>query len=277
MALQYEDLRYLILPLPEDIRSAKEYGDYDRLRTLIRERLAGPLAEGMRARLELELVIHGPLEHRYTDTKEESLRKCRERIRNFTEEEFDRLEQEGRIDWHYTYGEKRYLDSAPATLVETYPALNARAFNAKQDTVRKQFWTGTADGQEIGAHIHIRHELRPAEGSLAEGTPVRVHLPLPVERDQIRNLVIHEISPEPARVPDGSEAQPTAYFESVYMKGRVWACEYSLENRSIYRDLTLPEYAERAARTAIPDEEYIWTEEQYPHIVFTPMLWAMTE
>jgi hypothetical protein len=85
--MKYEDLKYLAVPLPEDILKEKWAGYFDRARRIIDCRLADtdtPYA--LRARLELELKILDDLEMRYNIDQEAAMDMIHEKAPEMTEE-----------------------------------------------------------------------------------------------------------------------------------------------------------------------------------------------
>ena len=56
--MKHEDLQYLLVDLPGDIRRLKDAGEFSHMRRVIEMRLSGEkLTEPMRKRLELELAM----------------------------------------------------------------------------------------------------------------------------------------------------------------------------------------------------------------------------
>ena len=85
--------------LPEDILKAKWAGDFERAQRMIDLRLKDPrLPETLRESLRMEKTILDRLPAEYTLTREAALSQAQERISGMTEEEFDRLELEGKLD-----------------------------------------------------------------------------------------------------------------------------------------------------------------------------------
>ena len=95
-----DQMRYLEIPLPEDIEKAKWCGDFERAHRLIRQRLAsGKLPFSVKKRLELEEEILLRLPQDYIYSEEEGLRILREHIPDFTWEVLRELEDKSQIDW----------------------------------------------------------------------------------------------------------------------------------------------------------------------------------
>lgn len=99
----------LSMPLPEDILKRKWAGDFEGAIKAIDARLAKELPEMLRARLECEKEIIRRLPTQYPWTRDEALAKLRELVPSVTDEQFEQWELEGRIDFIYMKGEKRYF------------------------------------------------------------------------------------------------------------------------------------------------------------------------
>lgn len=99
----------LSMALPEDILKRKWAGDLDGAIKAIDRRLKLELPEMLRARLICERERIRRLPTQYPWNREEALSKLREIVPSVTEEQFDEWELDGRIDFIYIRGEKRYF------------------------------------------------------------------------------------------------------------------------------------------------------------------------
>ncbi len=99
----------LSMPLPEDILKRKWAGDLEGAIKAIDRRLEKELPDLLRARLECEKERIRRLPTQYPWTREQALAKLRELVPSVTEEQFDAWELDGRIDFIYINGEKRYF------------------------------------------------------------------------------------------------------------------------------------------------------------------------
>ena len=100
-----ETFRSLNVGLPEDILRRKLYGDFEEAVRLIDQRLARTdipqcLRDCMTA--QREIMLRMPAD--YPFTREEALALVRERIPDFSDEEFDQRVDDGRIGWIYIKG-----------------------------------------------------------------------------------------------------------------------------------------------------------------------------
>lgn len=99
----------LSMPLPEDILKRKWAGDLEGAIRAIDRRLKLELPEMLRARLVCERERIRRLPTQYPWNREQALAKLREIVPSVTEEQFDDWELDGRIDFIYINGEKRYF------------------------------------------------------------------------------------------------------------------------------------------------------------------------
>jgi transglutaminase-like putative cysteine protease len=271
--MRYEDLEYLAVQLPEDILKEKWSGNFRRARAIIDKRLSGSLPHALQCRLALELQNLDRLADCYTLSRAEALKQVAEHIPDITEEEFDRLQLEGKIDWIYLEGETKYLDSFCATLFKVYPELWNRSATGDKSDYRalEDLVANLKDGQEISCHIHIRQELSIAPKAVEEGKPIYVHMPIPRPRRQIKNLNIIKIDPAPQNIASADAAQPTVYFAEIAKRGQTFSLEYSLDHITDYRDLSMVN-PEHTATAKLPEGMEQFLKEELPHIQFSPYL-----
>lgn len=276
--VSYNDLDCQAVSLPEDIMKMKWAGYFDEARAMIENRLAlDDLPEPYRNRLIIELKSMEHFEDCYVKTEEEVLKEIRAKVPEFTDEDFNKLIIAGKLEWAFIKGEKRFLRSTVRNLFNQTPQL-WRPENNSYETSKKLFeevMDGVEDGDELKAVIHIRHDLSVRDEALIEGKILRVHLPVPVERQQIHNLEILNISPEPVSMPDKEDVMPAAYFEVTAEKGQVFSVEYKFDNILTYHDLSKADeqkIAETLAKDGYPEDVLPFLEERGPHILFTPYL-----
>ena len=245
--------------------------------------LADKVPEAMKKRLKLEQVFMDIRRHNYTVPEEDALNEAQKMIEGMTGEELDRLKSEGRIDWIFLDGKVMYHESF---------ARNLPIFHTEyQKRLKDQTWRSTpqqfepffegfrdklTDGAEVGAHIHIRHTLT-LEPNVIEPKKVRVHIPFPVERQQVSNVKIINAEPEVKKLPSSDEGQPTVYFEEMANEVSKFSVEYEYDNKVTYHNLTLPCYYERAENASVPEEEKKYLREELPHIVISPYIKMLAE
>lgn len=99
----------LSMPLPEDILKRKWAGDLTGAIRAIDRRIQQDLPEMLRARLICEKERIRRLPTQYPWNRAEAIARLRELVPSVTEEQFDAWELDGRIDFIYIDGEKRYF------------------------------------------------------------------------------------------------------------------------------------------------------------------------
>ncbi len=265
--------RYLEIPLPEDVEKAKWCGDFDRALRLIHRKLSeGKLPFAARKRLELEehILRRLPLDYRYSE--EEGLALLREHIPDFTREELQELEDSGAIDWIYIQGKPHFSSSFYDTLEKVYPDIARRAGlpPAEESKERKLLYDTVKKLEETGSaacRIRLRAQLRVADSAFRPGEPLLVHLPIPAPAVNMENIQILECSPQPARIAPETAGQRTVSFACAPQENPLFTVEYQYDCRAVYRPLD-PEKVSPLQ----PDFD---TQEQAPHIRFTPFIRAL--
>lgn len=116
----------LSMPLPEDILKRKWAGDLEGAIKAIDRRLEKELPDMLRARLECERERIRRLPTQYPWTREQALEKLREIVPSVTDEQFDNWELDGRIDFIYVNGEKRYFIRCHRSIIK-HPELVRQA------------------------------------------------------------------------------------------------------------------------------------------------------
>ena len=149
-----EAVRSLNVGLPDDIARLKAAGYYQEAIARIDRLLAedwtktqnGPASNGiappegyvppenptphgvdaLREALTVQKEIMRRLPGEYCWTEAEAIARMQERVKDFTAEEFKKLDWEGRMDWRFVEGEKRYQARFAETLLATHADLAAR-------------------------------------------------------------------------------------------------------------------------------------------------------
>ena len=266
--MQYSDLTYLAVPLPEDVLKAKGYGDFHLANAIIDRRLASDRTpDAIKKRLELEKMILEQLPREYPYSEEEALKALREAVGDVSVEEFHDLRLDNRIDWIYVNGEVRYKDDFLSNLLKVSAeyAEKARARgklppmpagpNLLDETIRELKEKGA-----LRTHMKMRTTLTIQRDETHQNAPIDVWLPIPAEQAQIRNVRILTEGGEISR-PDS--AQHTILFRGDRDRS-VFSVEYEFDT-----ELT---YMQPDAARVTKAQPTFYTEELLPHIRFTPFL-----
>ena len=116
-------VRSLAMPLPEDILKRKWAGDFAGAIAAIDLRLQEQLPEMLAWRLRVERERLRRMPTQYPWNRAQAFEKLRALVPDITEAEFDSLEMQGKVDFLYINGEKRYFVRFHRTLVKTIPEL----------------------------------------------------------------------------------------------------------------------------------------------------------
>lgn len=284
--MRYEDLQYLLVPLPEPIEKEKWSGHFDNARKRIERYLKNPQTdEALRIRLELEKSILKNLEERYSVDEQSAVEILKKDIPDITAEKLEELRMEDKVDWIYLNGELRYLDSFAGTLRNVYPEICGLEKDEDKENLTNLYFRSKKDKDLTTAYIHLSQDLMLKPAACREDETISVHMPIPTERDGISNfnLIGSSHVPLSAALRQGDEAQPTIHFEEKVVKNDIFSLEYELEYTVQYRDpVRLMEEADKAympqlESLADTDGELYEVlkaelQEEAPHIIFSPYL-----
>ena len=270
-----DTLQYLNIGLPDDIARRKAWGDFEGAIRLIDLRLAQDnLSEAMRACLTAEREIICRIPQNYPFDRAAALAVVRGHIPDFTEEEFDERVDAGKISWLYVNGEMHFLDRFFETLCKADPSFAVRAGVQVHgvESVTKEQGEGRLDRVRrlmrenggISNRICIRSSVRVNDDRFTPGMFVRVHLPIPAECEQQSEIRIEKMYPETGKLAPENAAQRTICWEENMEENHEFYVEYSYVHTARYHDVSTMK-----ADAVQPDFD---TQEQSPHIVFTPYI-----
>ncbi len=274
-----DSFRYLNVGLPEDIARRKQHGDFEGALRLIELRLKNDIPEPLKQCLIVERELIRRIEEDYPYGFDEAMAIVRAAIPDFTEAEFRALVDDFKIDWIYVRGEERYFDRFFETLLKVNAGIAARA-NVKKGHVDGEDESGEKEEGLLdrtirilkekgtfGCRLRIRATVRIKDEAFEPGKKVRVHIPVVAAARQQSNIVIHKTFPEAAFIAPADAPQRTVYFEEVMRENHEFMVEYSYDNVISYVD---PDPAK-----VLKEQPRFFTEEQDPHVVFTPYLKAL--
>lgn len=264
-------LNCLVVDLPEDIKKTMYYGDFNGALKLIDIALNRNIPQILKDRLIFEKDRIRRLKEDYIYNYKDALELSKRKIRDFTEEEFQYLKDERYIDWIYIDGNvmfhKGFLDNIIKVNIDMKDRfLHHRIDDSKllDDVIDK-----IIDKKEVEYLIHVKTGLKLKNKYTRKGEKIRVHLPIPQNAIQIKNIKILNTSHEPKYISREDYPQRTVYFEEILNGDDEFTVEYSYENHIRYNDLS-------------PDKVSIYqpsfyTEEYLPQIRFTPYLIELTD
>lgn len=267
-----DNFRYLNIGLPEDVLRRKYYGDFPGAQAAIDRHLqSADTPQALKKCLTVQREILRRLPEDYPLTREEALALARERIPDFSQEEFDALEEACRIDWIYIRGVKHYFNRYFDSLCKTDADIARRAgvqpvgadghdsSGLLEGTLRRMRETGS-----VSLRIRCRASVALKEETFRPGARVRAYLPLPCACDAQRDIRIESVSPAPAHISPETAPQRVVFWEEVMEENHPFTVEFSYTRTARYTDLSHPLTA--AERPAFD------TEELPPHVMFTPYI-----
>lgn len=270
------DWKNLTAPLPDDIRMLKENGSWDRELAAIDKRLERELPEALRQRLLIEKEITARLRLEYTYSWEDAVRLMSEELTQFDPSELEYYQNEGTADWHFVDGKVYFQKRFFRTLLKTKPEIRGKWKHLEADPVDDQeqemLLETIHEMQEKGEaayRIHARCTLRVEDQAFRPGETLKVHLPLPALAQQVPEVKLLKITPEPTYIAAEDSPSRTAYFEEVPEENHEYAAEFEIVNRVPYVQLDPEQVSEEQ-----PD---FYTQEQAPHILFTPYIRALAQ
>lgn len=286
-----EDVKYLAAPLPEDIRRREQAGYFSKALNLIERRLEGELPLALRKRLELERELIPVWEEEYPYSFDAALKLLKEHIRDFTEEEFVRLIDEGVFDWIYREGGLYLICTFYENLLKVQHPLTGRLkenqdpkAGEEKQRVLNESMNEMKECGKTARRIHIRTTLTVREAARRAGQPITVHLPVPCAGTQVRNIKLLEVPPGAFIAPEEAESRTVCYQGPLPADGE-FAVEYEYEIHMPYVDLwpveTGGDKAAAEEKTAAEELAEAWRDkgepafflaEQAPHILFTSLI-----
>jgi len=270
--LKYEDIEYLKVGLPEDILNLKVNGNFKEALKLIDKRLSEDVPVELKKRLELEKYIIASLPNDYPYSFDEAVKILKEHIKDFKEEELLSLKDEGAVDWIFIDGQVKFIRSFYNNLLGTRPDVRERSIDQDEitETIKKndKLLDDTIEllrkEGSLSYFAHLKTSLKIKDEFAQPGKTVRVHLPVPKECRQIKNIKIINTNPEEKFVAPADYPQRTVYFEKSLARDDEFSVEYSYENHVEYIDLDYDNVSNEQ-----PD---FYTGELLPHIMFTPYI-----
>lgn len=268
--------RDLNVGLPEDILRRKLHGDFEGAIRLIDRRLCrDEQPQGLRNCLTVQREMMLRTSPDYPYSKKEALAIVREHIPDFSEEEFDERVDAGKIGWIYIDGEMRFFDRFFQTMCKAEPAFAIRAGvqmhgveSAKKgsqedgllDRTRKKMMQ---QGQ-VSNRIRIAARVKLKEEHFTPGMFIRVHLPVPCACEQQSDICIEKVYPDNGQIAPIDAPQRTICWEENMAENHEFYVEYSYIHTAKYHDVS----------KIVPasDQPAFCTEEEAPHIVFTPYI-----
>ena len=265
----YRDLESLKINLPEDVLKLEHNGNFDEAIKLIDLRLKKEIPMALRKRLEIEKEIIKVIKGEYPYSFEEALKIMKDNVKDFTEEELITLQEESAADWIFIDGKISFNESFFGNLVITRPDISSRLINQEDlamDEKKEKLLNDNIKAMKekggVSYFIHLKSTVKIKEEHAKIGENVKVHLPLPIDCLQLKNINI--IDAKARYIAPSNYPQRTAYFEEQLKENQEFSVEYAYENHLKYVDLDPSKASE--------NQPTFDTEEFSPHVMFTPYI-----
>lgn len=250
------------------------------------EQPANPVPHGVDALRDALLVqkeIMCRLPQEYCWNEAQAVARMQGLVRDFTVEEFRRLVHEGRVDWRFVEGEKHYLDRFAETLIATHADLAARQLDPPAPAAlarerRRRIHDQMEREGQASARITLKTSVGMSDEAFAaalakakaegrESVHVRAWLPIPAECLAQSEIELQSFTEQPGRIADANALQRTVCWEADLTENRRFGVQYRYKTTAVYAD--------PLDFVPAPEQPTFDTEEQAPHIVFTPYLRAL--
>lgn len=263
----------LNIGLPDDILRRKLHGDFAGAIRLIDLRLKDEgLPRAMRACLTAQREIIRRLPEQFPYSREEAIAIIRNHIPDFGEETFDAYVDQRKIRWAYVDGQLHVVDDFFETLCKADPAFAVRAGVKKPSSTQEPDLTLITMEQmrqrgSLTRRIRIRATLHIRDEHFTPGMFVRAHLPIPAACQQQRDIRIEAVFPANGRIAPEDAPQRTVCWEETMTENHEFSVEYSYLHTAVFTDA----YHLSGQPGSLTD----FTQEEPPHIVFTPYIRAL--
>ena len=161
---QNQDFRFLHYPLPPDVVRLRESGDLNAAIRLIDKALAENTRPEMAARLrvERERLVRLPAEYPYP--KDQAMTMMRKEWPDMTDEQFQALMDNGRVDWRFLNGQIFCHDDFIETS-RNYPLEAPGLKSETEDTSARDQMLARMKAEGGAGRPHHHPRLHPAQGA----------------------------------------------------------------------------------------------------------------
>lgn len=217
----------------------------------------------------------------YDTTQEEILEACRNRIRDFKDEELKKWESEGKFDIQMIDGKKFYFSSSVSNLAKRYPEIRKcfRSYSEKDQWGEKVLHMAKRIKETrkksdspyiIPLKLGALHTITPKPGKVNPGETIRVWIPFPRECPYQKDVTIVKAIPKPTSIDSPNSFIRSVYFETMADRETtpVFTLEYEFTSYSICPEID-PEKVESYGNDPIFLK---YTIEEPPNIIFTTEL-----
>jgi len=266
----HDNIPYMTLGLPDDIRRHQLAGNYAEAIRLIDLRLSqNNLPKCLRASLTAYREMFERLPNEFPYTKEEALAIVQKKIPEFTMAELEEQMDLRNVHYIYVNGEIRILRTFDETLFTVVDAVYNRIPPKDPNAPAPINYTDHAMAimKEKGSmtnRITVRQTMKLKDELFTPGMFLRAHLPVAAACNQQSDIKIEKVFPEGAVVSPEDSEQRTICWELNPQENPEFTVEYSYLHKEVYKDAY-----NGKGQAGVYDFDL---EELAPHIVFTPFI-----
>ncbi len=198
---EFDDLKYLEIPLPEELLKLKWYGSFERMNRVIKAKLAKDIPLALKKRLIHELEIIRRMPNEYPLTYKEVLKICHDNFIDFKDEELEQLQDQNAVEWIFIEGKPCFRSDFFDNIIKTRNDYVKRLKDQGKVESREANFTLLNDAiseikekGKLAYHFHLKTGMKIK--TINSNKKIKVHLPLPLENCQINNFKLLKTVPK---------------------------------------------------------------------------------
>lgn len=254
-------MEFLTTPLPKDVEKLVNLGMFKQAKKKILERFKKPIPKTLKERLKFELFRLELSEKTYPYNEKEAFKLFKQLFKNAKRDEFEKLLEDGFIDFRLINGDKRFQERFHYNIAFTLDKYKQRL---KEDKSRSKYRKITNDAIErlISTKTEKTYSVK-SRISIKRTNPkneeVFVWLPVPFEKFQQSSVKIIDASHKYVL------SSPRTLQKTVHMKGK------DIETFWVEFSYNVSEWIAEKAKFLNPPSKSDLAEKP-PHVLFTPYL-----
>lgn len=271
---KFDDLKYLQIPLPEELLKLKWYGSFTRMNKVIDAKLAKDIPTALKKRLLHEKEIISRMPREYPLSYDEALKICHDNFSDFKDSELVQLQDENAVEWIFIEGKPCFRADFFDNIIKTRNDYVARLIDQSKVESREANFNLLNNAMheikeqgKLAYHFHLKTGIKV--NTDAKGKMIKVHLPLPLEDCQVKNFKLLNTIPQYKYLSEGTHPQRTVYFEEKIDQNKEFYVEYEYDN--------VMKYVELKPEEILENQPNFYLHEQAPHIVFTPYIKSLAK
>ena len=277
MKLPVNDLSYLSVGLPDEVKMYHFSGDFAEEIAAIDRWLNRPVPLCLRKRLAIQRIFAAELLDDYPLTRADVIKGMQTRYPAADESALDTFIASGNVDYILKNGEMRFQYQAISNIFKTHTHDLERMYNPtyEETSAAATVPENIRIMQEKGSRAfrdEVEYWMKLEPHAEKPGETLKIWFPYPVACESQSGDEIKLISSSHPVTVTG-DVHRTAYMEIPCEAGATYSVRYSFVNRAKYTKVDLNRDSYPSVGDGLTaDELTYYTGEQYPHIRFTPFI-----